>query len=103
MPIREAILNQMKCCFNNDVHIAIEPITISCGANACKKCVDDSKEEVIKCFSCNKNHEKAELSKAPTSKLDELMVQIYLNDLFEYVLTITEKSFASVKGILIKN
>jgi hypothetical protein len=33
MPIPEAILNQMKCCFFNDGHIAIEPIIASCGGN----------------------------------------------------------------------
>jgi hypothetical protein len=103
MPIPEAILNQIKCCFNNDGHFAIQPTSISCGAIACKKCFDDSKEEVIKCFSCNKNHERAELNKAPISKLAEIMVQTYLNDLFEYVETIKKKCIASVKGILIKN
>jgi hypothetical protein len=39
MPIPEAILNQMKCCLFNDVHIAIEPILVSCGSSVCKKCV----------------------------------------------------------------
>ena len=41
MPIPEAILNQIKCCFLNDGHIAVEPIYVNCGAHACKKCVID--------------------------------------------------------------
>ena len=99
MPISENLLDQMKCSFHNNGHIAIEPITISCGANACKKCVIDSKEEIIKCFSCKENHKKEDLIKSPISKLAESMVQTFLNDLFEYVEAILEKSAASVKGI----
>jgi hypothetical protein len=103
MPIPEAILNQMKCCFFNDGHIAIEPILASCGGNICKKCVIDSKEEAIKCFGCNESHKKGDLLKAPINKLAESMVYSYLNDLFEYMELTLEKCSASVKGILVKN
>ena len=99
MPIPEAILNQMKCCFLNDGHIAVEPIIVNCGANACQKCVIDSTEDIIKCFSCKENHTKKDIIKYPTNKLAESMVQTFLNDLFEYVDTILEKSALSVKGI----
>jgi hypothetical protein len=103
MPIPEAILNQMKCCLFNDGHIAIEPILVSCGSSVCKKCVVGSKEEVIKCFSCNENHKKSEIIKGPLNKVAESLVQKFLNDLFEYVETAIKKCSASVKGILIKN
>ena len=103
MPIPKSLLDQMKCCFLNDGHIAIEPITISCGANACKKCVIDSKEEVMKCFSCKENHKKSDLINLPISKLAESMVKTFLNDLFEYVETILEKCSLSLGGIFIFN
>jgi hypothetical protein len=103
MPIPEVFLNQLKCCFSNDGHIAIEPILVGCGDNGCKKCVIDSKEEAIKCFSCNENHKKSDLIKAPVIKVAVSMVQTFLNDLFDYVETTLEKCSASVKGILIKN
>jgi hypothetical protein len=100
MSIPEAILNQMKCCFLNDGHIAIEPLIINCGGNVCKKCVVDYNEDVFKCFSCKENHKKVDLKKAPINKLAESMVHTFLNDLFEYVDTILKN--CSVKGILIK-
>ena len=103
MPIPEAILNQMKCCFLKDDHIAIEPILASCGGNICKKCVIDSKEETIKCFGCNESHKKGDLLKAPINKLAESMVHSFLNDLFEYMELTLEKFSVSVKGILVKN
>jgi hypothetical protein len=103
MPITEAILNQLKCCFSNDGHIAIEPILVSCGDNACKKCVVDSKEEAIKCFGCNENHKKSDLIKGPINKVAVSMVQTFLNDLFDYVETTLDKCSALVKGTLIKN
>jgi len=80
MPIPEAILNQMKCCFFNDGHIAIEPILASCGGNICKKCVIDSKEEAIKCFGCNESHKKGYIIKAPINKLAKSMVHLFSND-----------------------
>jgi hypothetical protein len=103
MPITEAILNQLKCCFSNDGHIAIEPILVSCGDNACKKCAVDSKEEAIKCFGCNENHKKSDLIKGPINKVAVSMVQTFLNDLFDYVETTLDKCSALVKGTLIKN
>jgi hypothetical protein len=100
MPIPEAILNQMKCCLFNDGHIAIEPILVSCGSSVCRKCVDDSKEEAIKCFGCNEYHKKSDIIKGPLNKVAESLVQTFLNDLFEYVETTTQKCSESVKGIL---
>ena len=53
MEIPETCLNQLKCCAFNDGHIAIEPVLVKCGANACKECIKSTKGEVIKCFNCN--------------------------------------------------
>jgi hypothetical protein len=103
MPIPEAILNQLKCCLSNDGHVAIEPILVSCGSSVCKKCVIDSKDEAIKCLSCKENHKKSDLTRGPINKVASSMVQTFLNDLFEYVETATQKCSASIKGILIKN
>jgi hypothetical protein len=103
MPITEAILNQIKCCFSDDGHIAIEPIQVSCGDIGCKKCLIDSEEEEINCFSCNEDHKKSVALKGPINKVAEPLVQTFLNDLFDYVETCIKKCSASIKGILIKN
>ena len=39
MSIPKEVLNELKCCFFNDGHIAIEPIFIDCGATGCKECI----------------------------------------------------------------
>jgi hypothetical protein len=103
MPIPEAILNQLKCCFFNDGHIAIEALLLSCGSSVCRKCVVDSKENVFQCFSCNENHKISDLIKAPVIKVAESIVKTFINDLFDYVETTLEKCSAAVKGILLKN
>ena len=94
MPIPEAILNQLKFCLSNDGHIVIEPILVSCGSSVCKKCLIASKDEAIKCVSCNENHKKSDLIKGPINKVASSMVQTFLNDLFDYVETAFENSSA---------
>ena len=100
MPIPEAILNQMKCGILNDGHIAIEPIQLSCGANGCKKCISSSKDDVIKCFACNGEHQKRDVINSPINKLGETMVHTFLNDLLEYVDNSLKKSSDLISGIL---
>ena len=84
MPIPETFLIQMKCCAFNDGHIAIEPVLVQCGANACKECIKSAKGAVIKCYDCNGTHETKDSTDSPISKLSESIVQYYLNDLFEH-------------------
>ena len=84
MPLHEDILNQLKCCAFDDGHIAIEPVLVKCGANACKECIKTSKEDVIICYNCNGTHETKDLINSPINKLSESMVKIYMNDLLEY-------------------
>ena len=79
MPIQENILNQMICCLNTDGHIVCEPILLKCGANACKQCVVESTNSSMKCFNCNENHEKNDVSNAPINKMVEYVIQLNLN------------------------
>ena len=68
MAIPEAFLNQMKCCAFDDGHIAIEPVLVKCGANACRECIKSTKGEVIKCFNCNGTHETKDSINSPIIK-----------------------------------
>ena len=45
MPISKEILSALKCCFLNDGHISIEPITVACDATGSKECITSSKTE----------------------------------------------------------
>jgi hypothetical protein len=99
MPLPETLLNQMKCCLENDGHIAIEPIVLKCGKNACKKCIVDSKEEIVKCYGCNGQHGKKEVVDQKISSLGETLLHTFLNDLLDYVDQKLEKSAEALKCI----
>ena len=85
MPIQEELLNQIKCCLGIDGHICIKPIVFECGGNACKDCVNEADIELIKCYNCNQEHEKKDLTRAPLNKLAETLIKLNLTDLFKYV------------------
>ena len=86
MPIAEEILNQIKCCFYNDGHIAIEPIKVTCGAIGCKQCVLTSTSEEIECFSCKGKHKTQDLKNTPVIIYSvENLVNSNVSDLLEYV------------------
>ena len=99
MTIPDAIINQMKCIIYNDGHFAIEPIQMNCGANGCKKCINESKDDLIKCFGCKGEHQKKDLINLPINKLGETMVHTYLYDLLEYVDNSLKNISASISGI----
>jgi hypothetical protein len=85
MPIPEDILNQIKCCLNDDGHFVQEPILLKCGANACKKCVLYSTNSILKCYSCNLNHEKNDFINSPINKMVESVINLFSTDLFQYL------------------
>ena len=101
MPIPEVILNQMKCCAFNDGHIAIDPVLVKCGVNACKECITSAKGEVIKCYNCIGTHEAKDSINSPINKLSVSMVQHYLNDLFEHAKENMKTICSKLSSILI--
>jgi hypothetical protein len=103
MAIPETILNQIKCCLNDDGHIVNEPILLSCGANACKKCVCDSASTMIHCFSCNINHVKIDLLNAPNNKIVDSFIHLFLNDLFKDLNAKLESIAGLLKGFFFFN
>ena len=98
MSIPEALLNQMKCCLFDDGHIAIEPIQISCGANACKQCINSINDEIKHCYSCNQTHEKKDIIYTSINKLAESLLQIFLSDVCKYVEKKLESASFAIKG-----
>ena len=53
MPIPEDLLDQIKCCLNEDGHIVHDPVLLKCGYNACKKCCSDPVVSTFKCLRCH--------------------------------------------------
>jgi hypothetical protein len=86
MPIDESLFKSVKCCFNEDEHIVLDPVlVIECQSSACKQCILDSKEENIYCFGCKNKHEKTSLLNAPMNKFVENFIKSSVNELFDYV------------------
>ena len=100
MPISENLLDQMKCSFHNNGHIAIEPILLKCENYGCKQCVVDSKDENIYCYNCKEIHKKKDLLNAPINKLAKTLIDSHLNDLFDYVDTNLTKASEAVNSNL---
>ena len=61
MPIPIEVLKELKCCFFNDGHIAIEPISVICGSTGCKDCIMSSKTEELDCYNCKSKRKTKEL------------------------------------------
>ena len=99
MPIPEDVFNQVKCCLFNDDHVAVEPITVSCGAIGCKQCVSTSESEEIECFSCKQKHETDDLKKSLVIRPIENIVKSYVSDLLEYVKINLDKTASLLEGI----
>jgi hypothetical protein len=85
MPLPENILNSLKCCLDKNGHIIIDPVVFKCKGSACKKCVEEIRNDDVECLSCNEKHLKRHLLDAPGNIIAETLVKTYLNDLFEYI------------------
>ncbi len=83
MPFPQELMKQIKCCFGNDEHIAIYPVLLSCGGNACKDCIYTSNKEIMNCIFCNMDHNKNEIIKSPKNQIVETIIQSFLPDLFQ--------------------
>ena len=98
MSIPEPILNQIKCCQGNDGHIAIEPVLLNCGGHICKQCISESSNEISNCLHCKSQHNKRDLLNSTISKLAEITINSYLNDLFQYIETMLKSTLEDLKG-----
>jgi hypothetical protein len=103
MPIAEEVLNVMKCCLFNDGYIAIEPISVSCGATGCKQCLLNSNIEEIDCYSCKGKHKTQDLKNIPVFKSFENLVKSYVSVLFEYVKVNLGKTASLLEGKIEKD
>jgi hypothetical protein len=98
MSISDYILNKIKCCLNiNDMcHVVNDPILLKCGGNACKQCVINSTDTMIKCFGCNGEHSKIDSLNLPKNTLVESVIHFFLNDLFKDI----NSNLVSITGLL---
>ena len=98
MPTPQEILSQIRCCLNDDGHIVHEPILLKCGANACKKCVNETAEKFVKCFSCEDRHEKSDVLNVQVNHKAESIIISSLGMLFHDLALKVESVSALIKG-----
>ena len=103
MPIPEDILKGLKCCLSQDGHYVYEPISLECGANACKKCIDNvSNANKMKCQNCLQIHQNRNYSNFGVNIMVKNIMNLFLNDLIEELgskLEFTEKQLKSILKI----
>ena len=103
MAIGNEVLDEIKCCLNNNGHFTVEPVELPCKGFACKKCYQDAinySESKVNCFHCNKKHEKNSLVKTEVNdKSPENLIKTSLNDLLEFVEKKLENTNNELKGI----
>ena len=87
MPIEKELLKEITCCLNNDdPHFVIEPVLLKCSGNACRKCLTElSDTRIIKCLNCGHAHEKKEIINSPINTLAETIINLRINDIFQYL------------------
>jgi hypothetical protein len=52
---------QLKCCLNTSELYVDEPILMSCGHTACKKCIENFNKIQIRCSHCKTVHKKEDM------------------------------------------
>ena len=94
--ITEGLLNVIECAFDDDKHIAKEPIALSCGHCICKECIPKINKEVI-CFKC-KNTNKLNLKLSLKSIGTQFCIEDKVNVLLERAASKFEATVAELLG-----
>jgi hypothetical protein len=81
----------------NKNHIYEEPLAMSCGHLICKRCLKESKDEIIKCYSCGTDNKNG-LEDSKGVELAKQMIKIKIDNLAENVKIEFKNSLDSLKG-----
>jgi hypothetical protein len=80
--------------------ICVDPILLKCGGNACKRCLNDTKQEMVDCKKCKIKHEVKDLVECISNSLASLIVKDSLKDIFQYLDKKIEDLEESFKGFI---
>lgn len=83
--MEETLLKQFKCCLSetNDNHFLFDPYLLSCGGNACKKCINDPYCLNVTCKQCDENHSNDDLDSAyPNPAVKYFIDKAHFNDIY---------------------
>ena len=96
--IPNEILNALECALTKSHsfrHYIVEPITLTCGHSACKRCILKTTQPT-KCLQCG-NINEIDVSRTGESFIVKCVVNSYIRDLFSISLTEIKKTFESLK------
>ena len=88
MSLPSDVLPMIECCLNNDGHYVKEAILLPCGANACKKCLNElNNRKEFKCYKCQKMHKiNEDHAKAYNNPaIDILIEKVYLKEIIQKI------------------
>jgi hypothetical protein len=100
MSIPDDILKGLKCCLSEDGHYIYEPVSLKCGANACRKCIHEDLER-NKCYNCLDFHDKQDYRNSEINVLAKNVINLFLNDLIQDLEDKLGLTQGELKGILI--
>jgi hypothetical protein len=104
MTLSIEIVNMIECCLNNDGHFVKEAILLPCGANACKKCLNELFRKDFKCFKCHKIHKNDDISRQyHNPALDILVEKVYLKDIIQSIKTGFNETLKKIEGFCFFN
>ena len=90
------ISNELLCGISND-HFVEKPISLNCGHNCCKDCIQKLKIKTFKCSLCGRISEK-DLSKEKESVSVKNLIKTRLNELVEKLENKTSEGLGKLKS-----
>ena len=94
--IPEEVLKELFCVLSAEKHFLENPISLSCGYSACRKCIGQCIGP-INCLGCEQQHT-VDLSAIKDSSLFKVTFESYASDLFELVYDQFSSSYETLKS-----
>ena len=95
--IPEKIKNSLFCALAKDEHIFEQPITLSCGHCACKKCIS-KQMQAITCQICHEENHINNLNQFKECLPLIDTIDAYLQDLYEIIYNKFKSAIPHLKG-----
>ncbi len=95
--IPEKFFNTLNCALATNNHFSELPITLYCGHNACRKCIQQIKH--IKCQKCGKIST-GEIEKFEVNEVTKNLIEFYIKDLFDLIEEKFKNNISKFKGYL---
>lgn len=95
----DEILKEYKCALSSSLssHFISAPISLECGHNACKSCLEECLNKDLKCKRCNKPIDRSNLKFQENTFIKKL-IEFHADYLLEDIEKKLSLSFNELKG-----